>query len=105
MSGPRKRASTLDNVLADVRDRVRINGLDSVQHATLRPWVDGVSSNAVAARLTTEHEGVASDFRECMLAAASMAVATKATAMSTPSMRRFRRIDGASAAVRPAGVT
>jgi len=75
MSGPRKRASTLDNVLADVRDRVRINGLDSVQHATLRPWVDGVSSNAVAARLTTEHEGVASDFRECMLAAASMAVA------------------------------
>lgn len=75
MSGTRKRATTLDNVLADVRDRVRINGLDTVQHTTLRPWVDAVSSNAAAARLTTEHDGVASDFRECMLAAASMAVA------------------------------
>jgi hypothetical protein len=80
-SAPRKpavRAPRVDDVLADVRDRVRANGLDTEKREDLRDYCDEIATEiraAIDTHVALHFDAtVAPDFRELMLAVAAEAI-------------------------------
>ena len=81
-SAPQPKPATVDNVIGDVRDRIKANGIEDwgtgvAQLASYADHIDTRARDALALGNEPHHldASVACDFRETMLAIATFAVA------------------------------